>query len=63
VTGTARVSLTNAAGIKVYNFEKQIIKGETRIVINDKNLAASIYFLRVEFPGVVKVIPVIRTRN
>jgi hypothetical protein len=63
VNGTAHITLTNQAGKKIYDFEKDIIKGENTVHINDRNLAASVYYLRVEFPGIVKVIPVVKTRD
>jgi hypothetical protein len=63
VNGTAHITLTNQVGKKIYDFEKDIIKGENTVHINDRNLAASIYYLRVEFPGIVKVIPVVKTRD
>jgi hypothetical protein len=63
VNGTARITLTNQSGRKIYDFERNIVKGVNTILINDKNLASSVYYLKVEFPGIIKVIPVIKTRD
>lgn len=61
--GTARITLTDQVGRKIYDFEKNIVKGENDILLGDKNLAASIYYLRVEIPGIIKIIPVVKTRD
>jgi len=63
IKGAARITLTNLTGRKVYDLETSVIKGENVFLINKKDLAASVYYLRIEFPGVVKVIPVIKTRD
>jgi len=60
---TARITLTNQTGRKIYDLEKKLVKGMNTIVLNDRNMAVSVYYLKVQLPGIVKVVPVIKTRD
>ncbi|MCJ7449456.1 MAG: C25 family cysteine peptidase [Bacteroidales bacterium] len=63
IQGTAYISLTNPAGKKISNFETPIIEGMNEIFIKDNRLVPSVYYLRVEYPGNSRTIPVIKTRK
>jgi hypothetical protein len=63
VQGMAYISLTNAAGKKFSYFEQPVIPGENTVTINDSRLVPSVYYLKVEFPGNRRVVPVIKTKK
>ncbi len=62
VEGTANITLINALGKKIIEFEQQVTIGMNETIIKDKRLIPSVYYLRVSLPGSTKSIPVVKTR-
>ncbi len=60
--GSARISLYNTAGKKMLDIEKQITVGVNNEEIKEFNLVPSIYYLKVQFPGVSKTVPLMKIR-
>jgi hypothetical protein len=61
--GTAYISLTNQAGKKISDFKRPVIAGENIVIINENNLAPSVYYLKIIFPGTSRTIPVLKTKQ
>jgi len=62
IDATARISLVNAAGKKIIDFEKVIQPGTNEAIIRNNSLAPAVYYLKVEYTGWSKIIPVIKAR-
>ncbi|HBE41788.1 MAG TPA: hypothetical protein DDW27_11405 [Bacteroidales bacterium] len=62
VDATARISLISTSGKKLIYFEKVIIPGTNDDIIKTYNLPPAVYYLRIEYNGFIKVIPVIKAR-
>jgi hypothetical protein len=60
--GSAKISLFNMTGKKMLDIEKQIITGVNNIELTENNLAPAIYYLKIEFPGVSRSVPVLKVR-
>jgi hypothetical protein len=56
----AHVTLTSSTGKKIIDFEREIIAGINTAQINDQRLAPGVYYLKVEFPGVSRTVPVVK---
>lgn len=63
VDATARISLFNLQGMKLLEFEHVISPGMNEAWITNRNLPPALYYLRVEYPGFARVIPVLKTRG
>jgi hypothetical protein len=61
-TGTARISLTSVTGQKMMDLEKEIIPVKNEIVIREEKLKPGVYYLRIEFPGLYKSIPLVKVK-
>jgi hypothetical protein len=62
VDATARISLFNTSGKILVDFEVVILPGTNEAMIRKEDLPPGVYYLRVEYPGWHKVIPVIKAR-
>ncbi len=62
IDATANISLINGTGKKLIDFEMDIMQGTNEKLINSDFLAPAVYYLRVEYPGWSKIIPVIKAR-
>ena len=62
IDATAHISLINPAGKKLWDFEQVIIPGTNEFNLNNIHLAPSVYYLKIEYPGMRKTIPVIRLK-
>jgi hypothetical protein len=60
--GIARISLTSAKGQKMTDFEHIIIEGMNEITISDSKLTPSVYYLRIEYPGLSRTFPVVKIK-
>jgi Peptidase family C25/Propeptide_C25/Peptidase family C25, C terminal ig-like domain len=63
IAGTAHFLLYTSTGKKVFDSEKPVTKGVNEITMNGRKLVPSVYYLTVEFPGVTRTIPVVRSRE
>lgn len=62
VDAIAHISLTSLSGKKEVDFEHAITPGVNDVMIINNSLSSSLYYLKVEFPGLNNVIPLIRMR-
>jgi hypothetical protein len=62
-TGTAHITLTNSAGIKIMDFDQEVVAGTNSTFISGNNLAPAVYYLRIRTGGFVKTLPVIRIKQ
>ncbi len=60
VEATAHISLINPAGKKLLDFEQAIINGANEFVIKNLHIPPSVYYLRIEYQGWRRTIPVIK---
>jgi hypothetical protein len=58
----AHITLTSPTGKKIIDFEKEIIAGINTDQINDQRLVPGVYYLKVEFPGVSRTVPVVKIK-
>ncbi|MBG0858603.1 MAG: hypothetical protein IQL11_03800, partial [Bacteroidales bacterium] len=63
IGGTARITLASPGGNVVSDFEYPVIAGENIIILNDSRLAPSVYYLKVELPGAVRVVSVLKAKR
>jgi len=63
VAGTAHFALYNTSGKKNIDVEYEIAGGMNEIKINASHLPASLYFLRIEYPGITRTVKVVKTRK
>ncbi|MCX6302154.1 MAG: C25 family cysteine peptidase [Bacteroidia bacterium] len=63
VAGTASFTLYTSTGKKVLDSEKPVNKGVNEITMNGGMLVPSVYYLRIDFPGVSRTVPVIKTKE
>jgi hypothetical protein len=54
------ISLTNLNGIKLYDFEKNVLKGNNSFTINNMRLKPAMYYLHIEGKVINKTVPVLR---
>jgi len=62
VEATAHISLINPAGKKLLDFEQVIINGANEFVIKNLHIPPSVYYLRIEYQGWRRTIPVIKLK-
>jgi len=60
VAGTVRFTLYSSDGRKVLVSEKPVSRGINEFTMNSRKLVPAVYYLNIDFPGVVKTIPVIK---
>jgi hypothetical protein len=58
----AHITLTSSTGKKIIDFEREIIAGINTAQINDQRLVPGVYYLKVEFPGVSRTVPVVKIK-
>jgi hypothetical protein len=58
----AHISMISSLGQKVIDFERKLIQGSNLIQINDPGLSPSVYFLRIEFKDLRRIIKVIKQK-
>jgi hypothetical protein len=63
VAGTVHFALYNTSGKKNIDVEYEIAGGMNEIKINASHLPASLYFLRIEYPGITRTVKVVKTRK
>ncbi len=63
VAGTADFTLYTSTGKKVLYSEKPVSRGMNEITMNGKKLVPSVYYLRIDFPGVSRTVPVVKARE
>ena len=63
VAGNAHFLLSTSTGKKIMNVEKPVNSGVNEFVLNDINLIPAVYYLRIDFPGVCRTVPVIKMRE
>jgi hypothetical protein len=63
VAGTAGFTLYTSTGKKVLDSEKPVNKGVNEITMNGGKLVPSVYYLRIDFPGVSRTVPVIKIKE
>ena len=61
VADILHISITNVAGVKFYEIEKDILSGKNSITINDFRLIPSLYYLNIRGATINKTIPVLKT--
>jgi hypothetical protein len=62
-TGTAHITLTSSTGIKIMDFDQEIVAGMNSTFISGNNLAPGVYYLRIRTGSVVKTLPVIKIKQ
>jgi hypothetical protein len=62
VDATAHISLFSPLGIKLLEFEQVINTGLNEFGIENLHLAAGVYYLKIEYSGWKKTIPVIKLK-
>jgi len=62
VAGTAHFAIYNTIGKKVIDLEYEINRGMNEITINALHLPPSLYYLRIEYPGIIRTVKVVKTR-
>jgi len=62
VAGTAHFAIYNTIGKKVIDLEYEINRGMNEITINALHLPPSLYYLRIEYPGITRTVKVVKTR-
>jgi hypothetical protein len=55
-----QISITNVSGKKLYQIEKEILRGSNSITISDLRLIPSLYYLNIKGSIINKTIPVIK---
>ena len=60
VPGKIQLSISNVSGVKLYQTEKEIIRGSNSITINDFRLIPSLYYLNIKGSIINKTIPVLK---
>jgi len=63
VSGTAHFSLNSSAGKKLMDFVKPVKKGANQIILDGRRLIPSVYYLKIEFPGISRTVPVIKVKE
>jgi hypothetical protein len=58
-----RITMNNAAGMTVYEMEKDILAGKNPVIIRAPNLSPSIYFVNIRTNRGTVTLPVIKTKN
>lgn len=61
IQGKASISIYNQLGSKIFETEKDIIKGDNTITINTRHFIQSVYYLKINYPGISRTIPVLKT--
>ena len=62
VAGTAHFAIYNTTGSKVVDVEYELSRGMNEITINALHLPPSLYYLRIEYPGITRTVKVVKTR-
>ncbi len=60
VPGEIKISVINATGQKIFESDREIVEGETTIVIDDLVVSPSVYYVIVKGPNIFTTIPVIK---
>jgi hypothetical protein len=63
IAGTASFALYTSTGKKVLESEKPVNKGLNEITMNANKLVPAVYYLRIDFPGVSRSVPVVKARD
>ena len=63
VAGTAHLAVFTSTGKKVLESEKPVDRGMNEFIMNGRKLSPSIYYLKIDFPGVSRSVPIIKTRE
>ena len=58
-----QISITNAAGIKLYDLEKSILSGNNSFTISDLRLIPSLYYLNIRGTTIYKTIPILKLKE
>jgi hypothetical protein len=62
IDATVRISLINSTGKKLLDFEHVILPGSNELSMENIHLPPAVYYLKIEYPGMRKTIPVIRLK-
>jgi len=62
IDGSAHFALYNTTGKKVLDVEREVKRGMNEIIINAMHYPPSLYYLRIEFPGVARTVKVVKTK-
>jgi hypothetical protein len=62
-TGTAHITLTNSTGIKIMDFDQEVVAGINSNFISGNGLAPGIYYLRIRSGDVVRTLPFIKIKQ
>ncbi len=63
VAGTVYFSVFTAGGKKVLESDKPVDRGMNEFVMNGRKLVPGIYYLRINFPGVYRTVPIVKARE
>jgi len=63
VAGTAHFALYNTTAKKVLDVKHYVVRGMNEIAVKASHLPPSLYYLRIEFPGVTRTVKVVKTRK
>lgn len=63
VAGTVHFTVFTSSGIKVLESEKPVSRGMNEFVMNGRKLVPAVYYLLIDFPGVLRSVPVIKARD
>ncbi|MDO9580614.1 MAG: hypothetical protein Q7J06_08610, partial [Bacteroidales bacterium] len=55
-----KISITNAAGVNLYNDEEDIFIGKNEIIITDIRLIPSLYYLNLRGESINKTVPLLK---
>jgi hypothetical protein len=58
-----QISITNTAGIKLYDLEKSILSGNNSFTISDLRLIPSLYYLNIRGTTIYKTIPILKLKE
>ena len=61
VADKLHISITNVAGVKFYEVEKDIFSGQNSFTLSDFSLIPSLYYLNIRGATINKTIPVLKT--
>ncbi|HUX58239.1 MAG TPA: C25 family cysteine peptidase [Bacteroidales bacterium] len=60
VSDKLKISITNAAGVNLYNDEEEIFIGKNEIIISDIRLIPSLYYLNLRGESINKTVPLLK---